>query len=140
MKRDTFFKAAIPALTVALLSLSGCDNNQQNEDNIIGEWEAHWETKADESFSELKAENLHMNGVIRFNSDGKVEISAYGYDGCIFSDDTLINILNWKMDDSVLRFIDQGDDSGLPYTIKKLTSDEMHLTLLEDINLTLRRN
>ena len=72
--------------------------------------------------------------------NGKVEISAFGYDGCIFSDDTLKNILNWKLDDTVLRFIDQGDDHGLPYTINKFTDTEMQLTLLEDINLTLSRN
>ncbi len=140
MKQDTFFKVTIPVLTITFLSLTGCGNNVEKQDSIIGEWEAHWETKADESFSELKAENLHMDGIIKFNPDGKVEISAFGYDGCIFSDDTLRNTLNWKMEDSVIRFIDQGDDSGLPYNIKKLNGNEMHLTLLEDINLTLRRN
>jgi hypothetical protein len=123
-----------------LISLFGCNSNQKKEDQILGEWKAHWETKADESFSELKAENLQMEGLINFSPDGKVEIAAFGYKGCIFSDDTLRNVLNWKIDDSVIRFIDNGDDHGLPYTINKFTSDEMQLTLLEDINLTLRRN
>lgn len=140
MKQDTFFKITLPVLSMMYLSLTGCDSTPNKEHEIVGEWRAHWETKADESFSELKAENLQMEGIIKFNSDGKVEISAFGYEGCIFSDDTLRNTLNWKIDDSVIRFIDNGDEHGLPYTINKFTNNEMRLTLLEDINLTLRRN
>jgi hypothetical protein len=140
MKQDTFFKITLPVLSMIYLSLTGCDSTPSKEQEIVGEWKAHWETKADESFSELKAENLQMEGIIKFNSNGKVEISAFGYEGCIFSDDTLRNTLNWKIDDSVIRFIDNGDEHGLPYTINKFTNKEMQLTLLEDINLTLRRN
>jgi hypothetical protein len=140
MKRDTFFRIGMPVLSVALSLIVGCNSNQKKEDQILGEWNAHWETKADESFSELKAENLQMDGFIKFTPDGKVEIAAFGYDGCIFSDDTLRNVLNWKIDDSVIRFIDHGDDHGLPYTINKFSRNEMQLTLLEDINLTLKRN
>ncbi len=140
MKQDVFFKITLPVLSIVYLSITGCDSQQRKEKEIVGEWKAHWETKADESFSELKAENLQMEGIIKFNSDGRVEIAAFGYEGCIFSDDTLRNTLNWKIDDSVIRFIDSGDDNGLPYTINKFTSNEMRLTLLEDINLTLSRN
>jgi hypothetical protein len=140
MIRGTFYRLAVPALCAAVISFNGCNSEKTKEKQIIGEWNAHWQTKPDESFSELKIENLQMEGVMKFNADGKVEISAFGYEGCIFSDDTLRNVLNWKMDETVIRFIDQGDDLGLPYTINKFTTDELHLTLLEDINLTLRRN
>lgn len=140
MKQDTFFRIALPVISAMYLYVAGCNSNQSNEEKIVGEWKAYWETKADENFSELKAENLRMEGIMRFNADGKVEISAYGYAGCIFSDDTMRNVLRWKLDDKVIRFIDKSDDHGLPYTINKITSNEMRLTLLEDINLTLRRN
>jgi hypothetical protein len=140
MKRDTFFRISFTVFSVVSILIVGCDNNRKKEDQILGEWEAHWETVAEEGYSELKAENLRMDGFIKFNADGKVEIAAFGYDGCIFSDDTLRNVLNWRIDDSVIRFIDDGDDHGLPYTINKFSRDEMQLTLLKDINLTLRRN
>ena len=39
----------------------------------------------------------------------------------------------WNMDNN-------GDDNGLPYTIHIFSDQELQLTLLEDINLTLRRN
>ena len=107
---------------------------------IVGEWKAHWETKFDEDMPELTPENLTMNGVINFKPDGKVDIAAFGYQGCIFSDDTIKNTLNWKIDDSILRFIDSADDHGLPYTITKFTDKELKLTLLEDISLSLQRN
>ena len=140
MKKDNILRLTPAVLSIVMISFIGCDTNKSKEQEIIGEWNAHWETKADESFSELKAENLHMEGIIKFNSNGKVEISAFGYNGCIFSDDTLQNVLNWKIDDSVLRFIDNGDEHGLPYTITKFSDNELQLTLLEDINLTLSRN
>ncbi len=140
MKQDTFFRIALPVISVMYLSVAGCNTNQSNEEKIVGEWKAYWETSADESLSELKSENLKMEGIMTFNADGKVEISAFGYEGCIFSDDTMRNVLRWKLDDTIIRFIDKSDDHGLPYTINKITNNEMRLTLLEDINLTLRRN
>jgi hypothetical protein len=140
MKQNNFLKFTIPFLSIVLLSMNSCSPQKSKEELIIGEWKAHWETQADESLPGLIGDNLKMNGMITFQDDGKVEISAFGYDGCIFSDDTLKHILSWKIENSVLRLIDSGDDHGLPYTINKFSNDELHLTLLEDINLTLSRN
>ena len=140
MKRNNFLRFSIPILSVFALVVGGCGTEKSREQEIVGEWSAHWETKFDESMPTLSEENLTMNGVINFKPDGKVDISAYGYEGCIFSDDTIKNTLNWKIDDSVFRFIDSGDDHGLPYTITKFSNKELELTLLEDISLTLQRN
>ena len=140
MKQNIFFRYSIAILLLFLFIGFGCGLKKSKEEVILGEWKAHWETAADESLPGIDGESLKMNGKIRFMNDGKVEISAFGFDGCIFSDDTLNNILNWKLDDTVLRFIDKGDEHGLPYTINKFKSDELQLTLLEDINLTLSRN
>ena len=139
MKR-IFFNQSIVILASIIFSLHACGPEKSKEEIILGEWNAHWETTPDESFPDIKDEHLKMNGIIRFADDGKVEISAYGFDGCIFSDDTLTNILNWKLEERVLRFIDNDDDHGLPYNIVKFNSKELQLSLLEDINLTLSRN
>lgn len=120
--------------------IGGCEVKNSKEQEIIGEWKASWETKADETIPTQYGENLKMDGRIKFMENGTVEIVAYGYEGCIFSDDTLTNTLNWKLDDKVLRFIDNGDDTGLPYSILKFSSQELQLSLLEDIHLTLQRN
>lgn len=140
MKQNIFFRlSTVITLFIILFSL-GCSSNRPKEEIIIGKWKAHWETKADESLPGIDGESLKMNGEFQFMENGKVEISAFGFEGCIFSDDTLYNILNWKLDDTVLRFIDKDDDHGLPYAINEFTNNKLHLILLEDINLTLSRN
>ena len=140
MKQVYFLRPVFPILFFILSILAGCSSSGEKEKAILGLWNAHWQTEADASMPDLSDENLHMTGVINFMEDGKVEISAFGFDGCIFYEDTLMNTLNWKISDSELRFIDQGDDQGLPYTINKFSSNELHLTLLDDINLILSRN
>ncbi|NJN25987.1 MAG: hypothetical protein HC819_08465 [Cyclobacteriaceae bacterium] len=140
MKRNNFLWFSLPVLSILTFAIAGCESKKTKDQAILGEWNAHWQTKIDAGLPGLTQESLSMNGLINFKSDGKVDISAYGYEGCIFSDDTIKNTLSWKMDDTVLRFIDAGDDHGLPYTITKFTDEELQLTLLEDINLTLYRN
>jgi hypothetical protein len=140
MMKDNFLSKVILFFVVVLVTIYGCNSNKSKQQEIVGEWKAYWKTSPDDQLSEINEENLKMNGVINFMEDGKVEISAFGYEGCIFSSDTLKNILSWKMDDSVLRFMDSGDEQGLPYTINKFTSNEVQLTLLQDITLTLQRN
>jgi hypothetical protein len=140
MMKNNFLSKVILFFAVVLVTIYGCNSNKSKQQEIVGEWKAYWKTAPDDQLSEINEENLKMNGVINFMEDGKVEISAFGYEGCIFSSDTLKNILSWKMDDSVLRFMDSGDEQGLPYTINKFTSNEVQLTLLQDISLTLQRN
>jgi acylphosphatase len=138
--KDYFLRFLIPFMSIIIFLLYGCDIKKSKQQEIVGEWKASWETTADDQIPGSVGDNLKMNGLVNFMEDGKVEISAFGYEGCIFSSDTLKNTLNWKLDDTVLRFMDSGDEHGLPYTINKFTSNELHLTLLQDINLTLLRN
>jgi hypothetical protein len=140
MKHSNFFMLSYPVLSLIALALNGCEAKKNPQQEIVGEWNARWETYLAEDMPEMSSENLMMNGVIDFKADGKAEISAFGYQGCIFFDDTLKNTIGWKMDDAVLRFIDSDDDNGLAYRINEFSDDEMKLTLLEDINLTLKRN
>jgi hypothetical protein len=140
MKRLNFFSVVISILPLLFFILHSCGFKQSKEEIIVGEWSAHWETVPDESLPGISGENLKMKGAIHFRESGKVDISAYGFQGCIFSDDTMINTLNWELADSILRFIDEGDEFGLPYKINKFGKNEIHLVLLEDINLTLSRN
>ena len=123
-------------LTAGLIPfmLSTCKMDQSKK--IVGSWKAYWEAKIND-LSDVKAENLKMEGDIQFFKDGRVEISAYGYEGCIFSYDTLKNILNWKLDDNTLKLIDGDDNQGLAYSIVDFSNDHMKLSLLDDINLTL---
>ena len=140
MKKRNLIFYAIPIIVLTGISTTGCDQSREKEQSLIGDWSAHWETQMDSSFSGIEGKNLHMNGKINFHPNGTVEIAAYGYNGCIFSDDTLVNTLKWQISESELRFIDEGDSQGLPYVINNFTQDQLELTLLEDIHLTLLRN
>jgi hypothetical protein len=119
-------------------SLVFCTSEKSNEELLLGEWNAFWETSGD-GFDNLAKEDLTMNGVMLFDETGIVTIKAYGHDGCIFSADTLTHQLNWRIEGEVLRFVDQKDDQGLPYNIQRLQENEVKLKLLEDIYLTLSK-
>lgn len=139
MKRHNFLSIVISVLPILFFTLDACEFKKSKEEIIVGEWNAHWETLPDESLPGIDGNDLKMNGAINFRDNGIVEISAFGFQGCIFSDDTMNNTLNWELGDSVLRFIDEGDEHGLPYRISKFGKNEIRLVLLEDINLTLNR-
>ena len=122
-----------------LFLVMNCSEKKSENKAILGEWNAEWETNGKDLPKTADERNLHMDGKIHFYDDGTVEISAFGYHGCIFSSDTLRNKLHWKLHDNTLRFVDNGDGQGLPYNISKLTDNEMKLTLMNDIYLTLKR-
>lgn len=84
MKRNIFFNIALTLFSLILISIVGCHNNKSNEEIIIGEWNACWETKASDGIQEIAHDNLKMNGTINFKDNGEVEISAFGFKGCIF--------------------------------------------------------
>lgn len=124
---------------LCLFVLSSCSKKSPQE-MILGAWQAQWETNAKGVTSNIKPENLRMNGKVIFKDDGWVDISAFGYKGCIFSEDTITNSLRWELGDHELKLIDKGDDQGLAYQVVHFEEHELQLTLLEDIKLTLRRN
>ena len=121
-----------------ILLFEFCSAPKSEEDLLIGKWRAFWETSGD-GLINLSKDDLTMHGFMTFDTEGKVTIDAFGHEGCIFSSDTLTHQLNWKLEEGVLRFIDQEDDHGLPYKIQNMQKEEIQLKLLEDIYLTLKR-
>lgn len=120
--------------------LWGCQSEKKPLDSFTGAWNAHWTVEDTDELSDLDSSLLRMNGQLVFSPDGKVEISAFGFDGCIFSEDTAKEVLDWKLDDLKLTLIDEGDDHGISYVITSLTNNEIDLVLLNDIHLKLSRN
>jgi len=131
-------------LILAVLLISGCGSKQEGSEgqsaniseSILGTWQAKWNKTQDEKgFSK---DQLKMNGKMEFDED-HVHITVYGFDGCIFFSDTVTSKLKWKIEDSVIRFIDLSDDQGLPYNIEQFSDDKMKLSLMEDIEITLAK-
>ena len=125
-----------------IISCSKSTNENQNSETnpnemILGNWHAKWEKiKEEEGYL---ASGHHMDGSMVF-TENQVEITAFGFDGCIFFADTAISRVKWKIENDVLRLIDFSDDQGLPYNIEQFGPDEIKLSLMDDVFITLNKN
>jgi hypothetical protein len=133
MKYNILFLTGI----VTFLSTS-CTDDQQN--HLVGSWKAHWETDFDNSRRSFNTNDLKMDGTMCFYENGDVDISAFGYQGCIFTNDTLHNTLRWIINNDIVHMIDGDDAYEMVYNITDFSADRLQLTLLDDIKLTLIRN
>jgi hypothetical protein len=102
---------------------------------LEGKWDAVWRIQ-DVSMS--KAQNNSMRGQMNFKSNGRVEVVAYGYPGCLFSHDTIKNELQWKAYHDSLIFYSPQDNFSLTYIVQQGPSGEVLLRLMEDIVITLK--
>lgn len=129
---------------IILLLFTGCGSDKKEEkettitkeDVLLGKWDAQWiKTDPEEGFT---GRQLKMNGRMEFTKN-RVNITVYGFDGCIFFSDTVVSKLKWKIEDNVIRFIDLSDDQGLPYNIESFSNDKIKLSLMEDIYIDLEK-
>ncbi|MCV9388257.1 hypothetical protein [Reichenbachiella ulvae] len=129
----------------ALAVLSACESKKANTEekgetvDIVGKWDVQWVTTPDESAQVSPDTNYTMNGVFDIKKDGKITISAYGYENCIFGKDTLVHTLQWEMYGDTLNVKNKGDEFGMPYKILQATSDRVKLQLVEDVFLILSK-
>ncbi|MEQ9426348.1 MAG: hypothetical protein RJQ09_18125 [Cyclobacteriaceae bacterium] len=124
---------------IALSIVSSCSTSTEPTETILGKWQAEWETDP-ASFPEVTdMKSFKMNGEITFYPDS-VEINAFGFEGCIFSADTLRHALKWEIEnDSLLNLINEDDIQGMSYTIKEVSGESIRLQLMDDIFLTLKK-
>ncbi|WP_258102883.1 hypothetical protein [Marinoscillum sp. MHG1-6] len=115
--------------------------SQQQEKNPAywnGEWQAEWKTDP-ASFAGIPGiTDFTMSGTFTFDGD-LVSIKAYGFEGCVFSKDTLDHQLNWKISSDSLILINDEDTPGMVYSIKEADEKEIRLQLMDDIFLTLKK-
>jgi hypothetical protein len=131
----TFF---VGSLIIIVLICPSCFQGEKSVQNILlGEWNATWNGNGE--ISEEMEGVLTMNGKISFFADGTAMIEAYGYKGCAFSCDTLTTHIHWELDEFVLRFLENDDAYGLPYTIQKINDKSIELALIDDIRLSLTK-
>lgn len=124
----------VTSLVFIVVVISGCTSSP-----VVGSWKAKWTTDP-ASYPNVDASvKFTMDGQFKFTADGKVTISAYGHKGCIFSSDTLIHSLNWKLNNDTLKLVNENDVHGMTYSVLNLTTDKMKLQLMEDIFLDLEK-
>jgi len=122
---------------LSLMLLVGCARDAEKDDSFLGNWEAHWRTLP-ESFPGMEDMNFTMSGKLKFSSDS-VSITAYGYEGCIFSEDTLEHSLDWKVRNDTLHLLNEADIYGMSYRVVSKSKGKIELQLMDDIFLTLTK-
>lgn len=113
---------------------------QSSTDQFLGEWQAEWHL-ADHApeldITENKSQ--HMTGKMKFLKEGLVEINAYGYSGCLFSSDTIQNELKWIVTKDTIKLYNEDEEFSLEYAIHNVSEQMIHLSLMGDIFVILKR-
>jgi hypothetical protein len=127
------------ALILVFLAAFACtQSNKEGESAWDGKWNATWETDP-ASFEGIEGiTDFTMPGEFIFDGT-KVNIRAFGFDGCVFSKDTLDHVLSWKVSGDSLILINDEDTPGMVYSIKESTDKKIKLQLMDDIFLTLEK-
>jgi len=124
---------------LAVVFLAACSNSENEiTEGWDGEWVATWVTDP-ASFEGIEGiTDYTMPGKVTFDST-QVNIKAFGFEGCVFSKDTLDHTLAWKVRNDSLILINDEDTPGMVYTIKEKTESKISLQLMEDIFLELEK-
>ena len=123
---------------LALSFLISCTSNEKSE--LEGKWNVQWVTNPASYPDVDPSTNFTMNGIITFENNGKMTIDAYGYEKCIFSNDTLSHSLNWKVKNDTLSTFNNKDLHGITYKITEQSANKVKLQMMEDIYLHLTRD
>lgn len=123
-------------LLLALWACSGGDEKNAHS-GVLGSWNAKWSTSP-AAFPGVENVEFEMDGVVDFFSDS-VAIAAFGYKGCIFSEDTLQHSLEWRISNDTLHLINKNDVYGMTYKILEMEEAKIELMLMDDIFLTLTK-
>ena len=137
MNSNRLFNLTGWLLSLVIIFTSCTSNYDEEQTELIGQWEATWETNPEKIAFQIEPANCKMNGKVKFKENGLVEITAFGYDGCIFMTDTMMNHLTWKIEGDTLKLSADNDPFGLPYLIKEIKNEKASLVLMEDISFNL---
>ena len=128
----------IRLIVIAILAIS-CTSEPENplKGKLEGVWNAQWEMDR-AAYADLAEMDFTMSGEFQFFGDS-IRIQANGYEGCIFSTDTLINTSKWTSSNDTLHLVNEDNAYGLSYKVKSLSEGEVELQLMEDIIITLTK-
>ena len=125
---------------VLILLFNNCvPEKDPNRSYFEGLWKAEWFLNDGKMQNMFSTDQITMNGQVFFNEDKTVEITAYGFEGCVFAADTAKNTLKYEFQDSVLNLTNDEKEVVFSYRVQEKLPDKITLLLMEDIQLTLHR-
>ncbi len=122
-------------ILIALVMIMGCSS----EPSLVGEWQAKWETFP-ESYPEVTdVESFTMDGKWTLTENGEITVAAYGFEGCIFGEDTIVHTQKWKLSNDTLSLINDDQIHGMTYKIVTREEGKVKLQLMQDIFVHLEK-
>lgn len=136
---NSYFNVIVFILLVIFLNACKTPKEIQESNIFDGRWVAQWDTDP-AGFPDISDKSIFtMDGYFEFFEEDKVTVTAFGFPGCIFSNDTLSHTLFWQIQNDTLSLINEGDVYGISYKINEMSSKKIQLQLMEDIFITLSK-
>ena len=124
---------------VILFFVQCSSERDTNQSYLYGTWEAEWFLVDEDMQKMFSTTEITMYGHVVFDHNKMAEITAFGFEGCVFASDTAMNRLNYHLRDSILNLTNGEKDIIFTYMVKEKLPDKLTLELMNDIQLTLRR-
>ena len=135
-----FYGASQPmALAQQALQASNQAAPAANQQRFSGMWLATWQHDPATFPYDTDPATLRMEGHLAFMPNGAVTVTALGFEGCVFSTDTVVNALNYAWQDNKLLLINAKEAFTMDYEIMAQSANSITLSFMQDITLTLRR-
>lgn len=124
-------------IVVFALASQACGTSTNENQQYLGSWVAFWETDP-AGYPGLSGQlDFTMNGRFVIEEDS-ITIEGYGYQGSIFTEDTIHHKLIWRISNDSLKLFNDPDTPGLAYKIIQSEEDKIKLQI-EDIYVTLSK-
>ncbi|MEQ9216512.1 MAG: hypothetical protein RLO17_00630 [Cyclobacteriaceae bacterium] len=122
---------------IIVICCYACNRSSGENEQYLGSWVAFWETDP-AGYPGLSGQlDFTMNGRFVIEEDS-ITIEGYGYQGCIFTEDTIHHKLIWRISNDSLKLFNDPDTPGLAYKIIQSEEDKIKLQI-EDIYVTLSK-
>jgi len=127
-------------ILLGIVHLFQCTSEKDSTSSYIdGAWKAEWFLVDKEMQKMFSVTEISMNGQVVFDQNNMAEITAFGFEGCVFASDTAKNKLKYDFQDSLLNLVNGEKEVVFSYIVKEKLPDQLTLVLMDDILLTLRR-
>ena len=126
-------------IVAGALFLISCGTGTEKKEGMLGPWSAKWET-LESSYPDVKnVSSFTMEGVWTFNEDSTVTVEAFGFEGCIFGEDTISHTQRWSMKNDTLNLLNEGNVPGMSYSVLSNQDNKIKLQLMSDIFIYLEK-